>query len=67
LGPLESTIARPTKATDGFEPAEYLLNPFSQTMTDGVPRMPCSATVDRASPSTGVLRDGAPPLSNRRP
>src|SRR5262249_36768030 len=55
LGARESTVARPTEATDGFQPAEYLLNPFSQTLTDGVPRMACGATVNRASPSIGVL------------
>src|SRR5215472_18899679 len=55
LGARQSTVARPTEAADGFQPAEYLLNPFSQTLTDGVPRMACGATVNRASPSIGVL------------
>jgi hypothetical protein len=39
LGAGESTVARATEAADGLQPAEDLLNPFSQTLTHGVPRM----------------------------
>src|SRR5579859_980300 len=55
LGARESTIASPTEAAHGFQPAEYLLNPFSQNLTDGVPRMTRGAAVDRAASSTRVL------------
>src|SRR5690348_2267258 len=57
LGAREPAVTRTTEATDRFEPAEDLLYPFSQSLADGVPRMACGATVNRAASSIAVLGD----------
>src|SRR4051812_10718057 len=43
LGPSQSAVPRSTEATDRFQPAEYLLNPFPHTLTGGVARMASGA------------------------
>src|SRR5262249_47899841 len=56
LGARQATVARPTEAADGFQPAEDFLNPFSQALTDGVPRMARGASVDGTASMIRVLR-----------
>src|SRR5258708_27267023 len=45
LGPLQATVTRPPKPANRLHPAKDLLDPLADALADGVPNVPCGASV----------------------
>jgi len=56
LGLFQAAVARPSEPTHRLHPAEDLLDPFADTLTDGISSLTRRSAVDRTAPATGVLR-----------
>ena len=53
--PVLASVSSLPEIPHGFHPAEDFLHPFSQALTDGVPRMAGGATVNGGLPAVAVL------------
>src|SRR4051794_40618347 len=56
LGAGQPAVARSSEAADRLQPAKHFLDALADALAGGVARMPSGARIDRAAPTTGVLR-----------
>jgi hypothetical protein len=49
---VQADIPRAAESAGGFDPPKYFLNPLTDSLADGIPRMTCGAAIDRTAPST---------------
>ena len=52
---VQADIPRAAESASGFQPPKYFLNPLTDSLADGIPRMPRRSAVDRTAPPTRVL------------